>query len=125
MPNPANEPEPTAAGDEVFLSPHAHPTASISAKRYALARGADARWAVARDVRLTSTVAALIEQRNAAVAALREVAREWKHDAPHDCYATGPATGEPYTDLVRCPGCPVWKQVVAALRLCGEEVQGG
>lgn len=27
------------------------------------------------------------------------------HTAPHDCYATGPMTGDPFLDLVRCPGC--------------------
>lgn len=27
------------------------------------------------------------------------------HVAPHDCYATGPKTGNDYHDLVRCPGC--------------------
>lgn len=27
------------------------------------------------------------------------------HSAPHDCYATGPLTGDPYRDLVECPGC--------------------
>ena len=28
-----------------------------------------------------------------------------EHIAPHDCYATGPLTGDPYRDLVSCPGC--------------------
>lgn len=27
------------------------------------------------------------------------------HTAPHDCYATGPSTGDDYLDLVSCPGC--------------------
>lgn len=27
------------------------------------------------------------------------------HHAPHDCYATGPLTGDDYLDLVECPGC--------------------
>jgi len=27
------------------------------------------------------------------------------HFAPHDCYATGPLTGDPYRDLVQCPAC--------------------
>ena len=27
------------------------------------------------------------------------------HYAPNDCYATGPATGDHYRDLVQCPAC--------------------
>lgn len=27
------------------------------------------------------------------------------HNAPNDCYATGPLTGDPYRDLVECPAC--------------------
>jgi len=27
------------------------------------------------------------------------------HTAPHDCYATGPSTGDDDLDLVSCPGC--------------------
>ena len=27
------------------------------------------------------------------------------HHAPDDCYATGPLTGDPFRDLVECPGC--------------------
>lgn len=27
------------------------------------------------------------------------------HVAPHDCFATGPKTGNPYQDLFACPGC--------------------
>lgn len=27
------------------------------------------------------------------------------HDAPNDCYATGPRTGDVYRDLVECPAC--------------------
>lgn len=27
------------------------------------------------------------------------------HNAPDDCYATGPLTGNPYQDLVACPSC--------------------
>lgn len=27
------------------------------------------------------------------------------HDAPSDCYATGPMTGRPVMDLVECPAC--------------------
>jgi DNA repair exonuclease SbcCD ATPase subunit len=27
------------------------------------------------------------------------------HVAPHDCFATGPKTGDPIQDLIACPGC--------------------
>lgn len=27
------------------------------------------------------------------------------HNAPDDCYATGPLTGDPIADLVECPAC--------------------
>lgn len=27
------------------------------------------------------------------------------HNAPNDCYATGPLTGNSYRDLVQCPAC--------------------
>lgn len=27
------------------------------------------------------------------------------HVAPHDCFATGPLTGDPIQDLIVCPGC--------------------
>jgi hypothetical protein len=27
------------------------------------------------------------------------------HNAPVDCYATGPLTGDPFRDLVQCPAC--------------------
>jgi len=27
------------------------------------------------------------------------------HFSPHDCYATGPSTGDPLLDLVQCPAC--------------------
>lgn len=28
-----------------------------------------------------------------------------EHSAPHDCYATGPLTGDPFSDLASCPSC--------------------
>lgn len=27
------------------------------------------------------------------------------HNAPSECYATGPMTGDPIADLVECPAC--------------------
>jgi hypothetical protein len=49
----------------------------------------------------------------AAFAALYEASARanGEHSAPSDCYATGPLTGDPYRDLVSCPGC----QLVAAI----------
>ncbi len=29
----------------------------------------------------------------------------YPHSAPHDCFATGPLTGDPVRDLLVCPGC--------------------
>ena len=31
------------------------------------------------------------------------------HFAPDHCYSTGPKTGDPFTDLVWCPGCALLK----------------
>ena len=31
------------------------------------------------------------------------------HNAPNDCYATGPMTGDPIQDLVVCPACAYLK----------------
>ena len=40
------------------------------------------------------------------VEALREGRRAiGEHSAPHDCYATGPLTGDEFIDLVQCPAC--------------------
>lgn len=37
------------------------------------------------------------------------------HNAPSDCYATGPLTGDPMRDLVQCPGCSFIKMYDAAI----------
>jgi hypothetical protein len=52
--------------------------------------------------------------RDAEVAALVAAAKRANgdHSAPHDCYATGPLTGDDYLDLVSCPGC----ELIAALK---------
>ncbi|MGS1028808.1 hypothetical protein [Burkholderia glumae] len=44
----------------------------------------------------------LLRESRAAMAAYLE---DHPHVSPHDCYATGPKTGDGYHDLVRCPGC--------------------
>lgn len=42
----------------------------------------------------------------ALVAAIHEGRRAiGEHSAPHDCYATGPVTGDTFRDLVQCPAC--------------------
>jgi hypothetical protein len=51
-----------------------------------------------------------IERAEQAIAAFAELIEAAKmangdHSAPHDCYATGPLTGDPVMDLVVCPGC--------------------
>jgi hypothetical protein len=58
-----------------------------------------------------------LREARAAIAELIEAARRANgdHCAPHDCYATGPLTGDPYRDLVECPGCAL----AAALARCG------
>jgi hypothetical protein len=56
---------------------------------------------------------ALLKERDALAARLKvaeEALREGRraigdHFAPNDCYATGPATSDPYRDLVECPAC--------------------
>jgi hypothetical protein len=61
---------------------------------------------VAQDERWHGILARHSEAR-AAVAELIEAAKlvNADHTAPHDCYATGPRTGNPLADLVACPGC--------------------
>jgi hypothetical protein len=38
------------------------------------------------------------------------------HSKPHDCFATGPLTGDPIQDLIACPGCRAEKLYHAALQ---------
>lgn len=43
------------------------------------------------------------------------------HNAPNDCYATGPLTGDAYRDLVECPACRFIAMYDAAIsRATGE-----
>jgi hypothetical protein len=58
----------------------------------------------------------------ALIAALKAVKAEWPHEAPRDCYATGPCTGDPIQDFVACLGCALQKQIDAALIAAGEKV---
>ena len=46
-----------------------------------------------------------IKRLEAAVEAYRTAYTPDGHVAPHDCFATGPKTGNPIEDLVACPGC--------------------
>jgi hypothetical protein len=53
---------------------------------------------------------------NPLVEALREARRAiGDHNAPSDCYATGPLTGDPYRDLVECPACSAIAKIDAVL----------
>ena len=36
------------------------------------------------------------------------------HIAPHDCFATGPCTGNPIADLIACPGCVQQNEIADA-----------
>lgn len=47
--------------------------------------------------------------------ALKLVAKEWEHNAPSDCYSTGPLTGDVVRDHMSCPGCDVQKAVTEAI----------
>ena len=46
-----------------------------------------------------------IKRLEEAVAAYRTAYTPDGHVAPHDCFATGPKTGDPIQDLIACPGC--------------------
>lgn len=57
-----------------------------------------------------------------AVKALRFYIEAYPHDAPHDCFATGPKTGDAIQDLVVCPGCQAKR--LAEEALAALEVEG-
>jgi hypothetical protein len=64
--------------------------------------------------------------RAALVEALEEGRRAiGTHHAPHDCYATGPMTGDEFRDLVECPACSFIAKHDAALKLAGVATKGG
>lgn len=50
-------------------------------------------------------VLARIKRLEEAVDAYRKAYTPDGHVAPHDCFATGPKTGNPNQDLLACPGC--------------------
>lgn len=59
------------------------------------------------------------------VLALVEAVKEGRraigeHHAPHDCYATGPLTGDAFRDLVQCPACSFIAAHDAALSALAE-----
>ena len=62
-----------------------------------------------KDVVWLATEKAKLEERikrlEEAVEAYRTAYTPDGHVAPHDCFATGPKTGNPIEDLVACPGC--------------------
>lgn len=49
------------------------------------------------------------------VRALRSYIEAYPHDAPYDCFATGPKTGDAIQDLVVCPGCQAKRLAEEAL----------
>lgn len=54
------------------------------------------------------------------VTALKEMRRAiGDHNAPLDCYATGPLTGDPIRDLIQCPACSAIAMHDAALVKAG------
>ena len=61
----------------------------------------DAVWLATEKAKLENYVKRLEE----AVDAYRTAYTPDGHVAPHDCFATGPKTGDPIQDLIACPGC--------------------
>ena len=62
----------------------------------------------AEEARLLNTNGELerrIKRLEEAVDAYRTAYTPDGHVAPHDCFATGPMTGNPIQDLIACPGC--------------------
>lgn len=57
------------------------------------------------NAKLIAAAPELVEVAIEARAALVAYLDDHPHVSPHDCYATGPKTGDAYHDLVRCPGC--------------------
>jgi hypothetical protein len=57
------------------------------------------------DVVLNEDRAKRIKRLEEAVEAYRTAYTPDGHVAPHDCFATGPRTGNPIQDLIACPGC--------------------
>jgi hypothetical protein len=47
--------------------------------------------------------------------ALKLSAKEWAHEAPDDCYSTGPYTGDVIQDHVVCPACVMLRTINAAI----------
>lgn len=50
------------------------------------------------------------------VEALEAYIQAYPHNAPNDCFATGPLTGDPLQDNLMCPGCIADSKARAALR---------
>lgn len=112
MPKPTNEPEQTATGESSFPGAEAHKMAAACAIAYAEAttleeRRRAAQWIYGLGAPVGRTHA-LLEQRNAAVAALRALLQ--MHDPTCCC-----GGNDPEDPCERCV-------IDAALRLCGEEV---
>ena len=50
---------------------------------------------------------------------INQYLKDHPHSPPDDCYATGPITGSPVFDLVRCPGCDAdtnFKEALASIK---------
>ena len=60
-------------------------------------------------------LAAVKAEREELVEALKVARKEIAHEVPYSCYATGPLTGDPFQDLVVCPGCAALKKIDVAL----------
>jgi hypothetical protein len=51
-----------------------------------------------------------------ALEAYREAYAPDGHSSPHDCFATGPLTGNAVVDYIQCPGCHAEKLYLAATK---------
>ena len=73
---------------------------------------------------LRASEAAALERVKVLTDAVKEGRRAiGDHFAPHDCYATGPMTGDTFRDLVQCPACSfiaMYDAAVAAPQLASD-----
>ena len=66
----------------------------------------ESRWLLAQSaIGSCEEMSSRIKRLEEAVDAYRKAYTPDGHVAPHDCFATGPKTGNPYQDLFACPGC--------------------
>lgn len=55
--------------------------------------------------------------------AIKNYQEAYPHTKPHDCFATGPLTGNPYQDLLFCPGCNADIDAENAINVTSEAIK--